>query len=73
LTEHNHHIAQIERDMALINEHCYSTDNEFRKAVQRYREDYCRAAEQVMELAITQASQGGAAAKGLTDQLPVTR
>ena len=58
LTEHNHHIAQIdrrlvaiERDMAVIDKHCTASDNEFQEAVQRYREEYRKAFELALGLA----------------------
>jgi hypothetical protein len=59
LTEYNHRIEQIdrrlaviERDMAVINEHCSASDDEFQEAVQRYRREYCEAFERAMGLAV---------------------
>jgi hypothetical protein len=59
LTEYNHRIVQIdrqlaaiERDVAAINEHCTASDDEFQEAAQRYRREYCEAFERAMGLAM---------------------
>ena len=59
LTEYNHHIVQIdrrlaaiERDTVVINEHCAANDDELLEAMQLYKEEYCKAFEQSMGLAI---------------------
>jgi hypothetical protein len=59
LTEHNHRVAQIDRqlatikrELAVINEHCSASDDEFQEAVQRYRREYCEACERTLGLAI---------------------
>ena len=71
LTEHNHRIAQIDRqlavikrDAAVINQHCTASDDEFHQAVQRYRQEYCKAVEQAMGLAMSEASRRRATANG---------
>ena len=45
-------LAVIERDMAVINQHCTASDDEFQQAMQRYRREYCEAFERAMGLAI---------------------
>jgi hypothetical protein len=59
LTQHNHRMVQIdrqlaaiERDMAVIIEHCTADDDEFQEAVQRYRREYCEAFEHALVLAM---------------------
>jgi hypothetical protein len=59
LTRYNHRIDQIDRqlasikrDMAAINKHCTSSDDELLEAMQRYRQEYCAAFERAMGLAM---------------------
>jgi hypothetical protein len=71
LTEHNRRIARIdrqlatiERDMAAISEHCTASEDEFQEAVQRYKEEYCRAFERSLGLAMA-SKQADAAVRRL--------
>jgi hypothetical protein len=55
--KHDHHIAQIDRrlaaieqEMAVIREHCTASDDAFQKACRHYNEDCRRAVERVMGL-----------------------
>ena len=60
LTEYNHRMVQInrqlaaiEREMAVIGKHLPPvSDDEFLEAVQRYRREYCQAANRAMGLAM---------------------
>jgi hypothetical protein len=59
LTEYNHRIVQInrqldlvERDMAALIEYCRPSDDEFREAVQRHKQEYCEAFERTLVTAI---------------------
>ena len=59
LTEHGRRMVQIdrqlatiERDMAVINQHCTASDDEFQQAMQRYRREYCEAFGRAMGLAM---------------------
>ena len=59
LTEHsrrlaqiNHQLAAIEQEIAVINQHCTASDDEFQQAVQSYRQEYCKAVERAVGLAM---------------------
>jgi hypothetical protein len=72
LTQHNLHIARIdrqltviERDMTIISEHCTANDDEFQDAMQRYKKEYCEAFERALGLAIA-CKQADAALQKLT-------
>jgi hypothetical protein len=59
LTQYNHRVVQIgrqlaaiERDMAGIDKHCTADDDEIQEAMQRYRQEYCEAFERVMGFAM---------------------
>ena len=71
LIKHNQHIAQtnrrlaaIEREMAVISEHCDASDDAFQEARQRYAAAYCRAVERVMGLSL-ERKQAAAALRRL--------
>lgn len=59
LTQYDHRIVQIdrqlagiERDITVINKHCTSSDDELLEAMQRYRQEYRKAFERAMGLAM---------------------
>lgn len=71
LTQHNRHIAQIdrqlatmERDMAAISTHCTASDDEFQDAMQRYKEECGRALTKAFGLAMA-SKQADAAVRRL--------
>jgi hypothetical protein len=73
LTKHSRRIAQInrqlaaiEREMAVISEHCTASDDALQEAVQRYKEDCCRAFEQVMGLGLARKQADAALRRKLT-------
>jgi hypothetical protein len=67
LTEYNHRVAQIdrqlaliERDMAVLSEHVVASDDEFKAAVRRYQREYCKTVERVAGIALARKQANAA-------------